>query len=1163
MSLNPTPMQKAAIDTDGGVLVAAAAGSGKTAVLVERVLRKLTDPVSPTSADRLLIVTFTNAAAAEMRSRIEKRLYEECNAHPEDAGLLRQKHLISTADICTIDSFCINLVRENFEKCGVQPDFKVGDNSQSMHIRNRVLNDIITEQLSNPTKEFSTLLELCDCEYDEKNLTALIESIYDYSLQLPFPKAFISSLKKPYEEEFCRGHIWYDTAFKRAKTELDTALSLAARLSDEALYVSKNSDKCIAFAEIVASLIITLKEKCDTLDWDILSEALRSGNIPRAPSLPKEDTDEAFKQTKKEITDLLAGLIALFASREDIKAQISLLYPATVLLTELIDEFGKRLLEECKKENILTFADTEQLALSLLCEKTDGGIRLRDEAKGIAEKYDEVLVDEFQDVNDLQNMLFYVLSDNEKKLFSVGDVKQSIYGFRGSNPANFLNKKNSYIPIASAKEDELKKIILSDNFRSRAGVCKGINFFFSLLMSGQGSIVYNDEEKLSAAAAYPECSAPEVELLLCAKAEETDDGTLESEAKCIAQYICRVMKEGAVIRGSDGNLRNAEYSDFVILLSAMQGKASVVAEKLADFGIPVAYSKDAFKDTTEISVFMSLLQVIDNPRRDIQLLTVMMSPIFGFSAEEVAKIRAERKYCDLFSAVTYASQSGNQYATAFIDRLSDMRRDAAMLPLDRLISKLLDVTDYLNIVSAMPSGKTRSANLLKLSGLASQYLEASSGSISGFIRFIDSLPEKSLKSDALEDGVRIMSMHASKGLQFPVCIVANLSSKINNTDSISKILYNERLGLTYKYYDEATDDHINTLGHMLTALHTYTENIDERLRLLYVAMTRAENRLVLVSSNKDITSSLNKAAKAIGEDEHTISKRWLDKSISMNEWILACALLHPDADVLRRLCDKAVHPISHESHLCISFETSADAETVADDSELKNAKVDESLLEALMKNNSYRYPYEALLELQAKSSVSAIANSAESERFAFTERPAFMNEKGLSAAGRGTAMHKIMQFISFDGIPDIEEEIIRLEDYNFITSAEAQVADREKLSRFFESDIYRRILSSNDVRREMRFLTEIPASRLEPALEGELGNTPIIVQGAMDLCFEEDGKIVVLDFKTDRTDDPEALAETYGEQLGIYAKACEKIFGKPVKQKYIYSFALSTLIELK
>lgn len=1164
MAFKATPMQKLAIETDGGVLVSAAAGSGKTAVLVERVMRKLTDPENPISADRLLIVTFTNAAAAEMRSRIEKRLYEECLKNPDDIGLLRQKHLISSADICTIDSFCINLVRENFEKCGVQPDFKVGDASSALALRSRAADTVIAEQLEKASAPFKKLLDLTDCEYDEKKLIALIESIYDYSLQLPFPKSFINSLKAPYEQEFEKGHPWYDEAFSAAKGELETAQKYTAQLAEAAVYVEKNSDKCVSYADNVSLLLSDLCAECERLDHKSFSAMLEGANIPRIPSVGKGECDELFKKTKKKISDIISAVKALFPPLNSIKEQIAELFPAVSLLCELIERYGELLISESRKENILTFADTEQMALSLLCMQDETGVHLREEAAAIAEKYDEVLVDEFQDVNDLQNMLFYVLSKHEKRLFSVGDVKQSIYGFRGSNPKNFLSKKNSYIPILSADKSDPKKIILSDNFRSRAGVCGYINFFFSLFMGGQGSILYNEEERLNAAAIFPESDAPAAELLICKKDEEaSDDSSLKGEAQCIAQYIKKAMDEGCIIRGSDGNLRPAEYSDFVILLGAMQNKASVIAEELSGYRIPVAFSPESYINTTEISVFTSLLQVIDNPRLDIPLLTVLMSPIFGFTAEDIALIRANHKKGDLFTSVTFAAENGDIYAKEFFTRLHAMRRDAAMLPLERLISKLLDTTDYLNIVSAMPHGKTRRSNLLRLPVFAAQYTASSRGSLSGFVNFLHSLPEKSFRGNSgSEEGVRIMSMHASKGLQFPICIAANLSSRINNADSVSRILFTEKFGLTFKYYDESTDSDINTIGHILTARHTYTETIDERLRLLYVAMTRAEDRLVLVSSNKELESALNRAAAGITQETPVISEYWLNKSSSMNDWVLACALLHPDGEVLRRMCDIPVSPITDSSRLKISFFTAKAAQNDTGENELLPQSLDPELSKELQESLNYRYPFEELKKLQAKCSVSVIANKAESERFAFTERPSFMSDEGLSAAGRGTAMHHIMQFISLEGVPDIEEEILRLEDNQFITPAEAQCADRQALKRFFESPVFERIRNSADVHREMRFLTEIPASRLDPELDSRLKDTPVMVQGAVDLCFAEDNGIVVLDFKTDRTDNPQHLIEAYGEQLNIYSKACEKIFKKPVKQKLIYSFALSRVIEL-
>ncbi len=1166
MAFKPTKMQEKAIKTRGNVLVSAAAGSGKTAVLVERVIAMLTDKTSPVSADKLLIVTFTNAAAAEMRNRIEKRIYEEIQNNPDDQSLQRQKYLLQNADICTIDSFCIKLVRENFEKCGIEPDFKISDGSGQSATCSRVMSDLISEYLEQPSKDFEHLLELTNCEYDEKNLTELINRIYLYSQQLPFPQNFINGLLEPYENSFDKGNTWYDMAFDIATKRVQTLTVCVQKMTESAQFVNKNTEKYIAYAQTVKKIVCEITQLLAIKDWDEISKYLTAVSFDRMPSCEKEDINgNIFKENQKYIKSIIGELSELFyASRVVIQNDIQKNLGSVKILAELITKYSERLFEAFCAENAFTFYNMEQLALNLLCEYKDGKIVIRDEASELCNRYDEVLVDEFQDVNDLQDTLFNVLSNKEEKLFVVGDVKQSIYGFRGSNPDNFLNKKNRYISIENAAENDSKKIILSDNFRSRKGVCEAVNFLFSQLLAGQcGSIVYNEDERLNASGSFPESKATETEILVVDKYdEESDDSLLETEAQKIAEYIISVMNEGAVITDGD-HLRNARYSDFAILLNAVKDKATVIAEALRERGIPAILGGDSYLESTEISTVMSILQVIDNPKCDVELLGTMMSPVFAFSAEEMAKIRANQKYGPLYSAVVSFSKTGDKKTADFIETIAELRRDAAVMSVDRLISKLIHSTDLLNMMSALPGGKVRRDNLFALINYAKSFESRADSGIYGFIKYMKSLPENSFKSVSAggESSVKIMSMHNSKGLQFPVCIVANLSSQINNADSISRVLFSEKGGIAFKYYDEECGYDIEMLGHAVMAYHARVKTVEEKLRLLYVAATRAIDRLCLVCSAKNLDDKLKKLSAELSDDMPHISREFLEKGRNMGDWILSCALIHPDGDILRRYADVKPPLAQSDAKIKIIVANSTNSEIrIIEQTQTEKAICNLELVEKIKANADYIYPYEPLRYLQAKASVSRLVHSAENDRFAFCEKPAFMMGDKLSGAAKGTAMHHIMQFINLTPQVDVEMEIERLLEWKFITEQEAASADIAAIKSFFNSATYRRIMSSDDVRREMRFLSEIPARRIDPTLQIDMPDANIIVQGAIDLCFEEADGIVVLDFKTDRVDNMSELVATYGEQLEIYSTAAEKIFEKPVKERIIYSFYLNESI---
>ena len=1168
MSFEPTEMQKKAIENDGNILVAAAAGSGKTAVLVERVITKLTRKENPVSIDRMLIVTFTKAAAAEMRSRIEKRIYEECAKRQDEAALLKQRHLINSADICTIDSFCINLVRENFEKCGVEPDFKVSDGSDMQVIRNKVMNGIIEKYLSRNDSAMNLLLEITDCEYSTDNLSSIIEEIYLYSQQLPFPENFLNSLIYPYTQPFDKNNNWYASVFSYAKQITESLIKKVENLAECAPLIESKPQNYMDYAQTVSLVISHIQEAVFSDDWDKVFDVIHSADFAKAPSCSKSDPAAvSFKQIKDDIFSNFDELISFFKKNaEDTQAEYKKLYPAAKLLTDMINEYSVSLFDAFKKENSLTFYNTEQLALSLLCEySSDGEIIIKDTAKELMNKYDEVLVDEFQDVNDLQNMLFYVLSNREKKLFVVGDVKQSIYGFRGSNPKNFMTKKDSYIPVIRAKANDPQKIILSDNFRSRKEVCDFINYFFSLFMTEKaGGLVYNSEERLNPAKDFPKTDAPKTELIIADNENCTlSKDRLEFEAECIAEHIKNIINEPAFIK-CDDSVRKAQYSDIVILLNTMKGKADIISKVLSSFSIPVSCAKESFKETVEISVITALLKTIDNPRNDISLLQTLMSPIFGFDAEEIAKIRISHKTDDLYQALLFAAQNGNLSAEKAVKELSDMRKKAAILPIDRLIALLIDETDFANIVSAMPSGSAAEENLQTLIGVANQYSSSGKGSISGFLKYFDALPEKGLlKGSAKSDNcVKIMSMHLSKGLQFPICIIANSTSDINVSDSKDRILYSNKFGIGFKYFQNETNDITDSIARMLISKENYVKTIEEKLRLIYVAMTRAEERLVLVASYSNAAKELSKAAQMLSQNQRTVNGEWLNLTKNMGEWITVAALLHPDAQMLRRIAEATFAPLKTDSRLNVIIMNEIKLEKKQSEEENEQILPDRELSALIKRNAEYTYKNEPLRDIRAKCSVSEIANKAENELFSFSEKPAFMQKGGLSAAARGTAIHRIMQFINMSENVDIESEIERLKEWQFITEKEAMAADRKKISAFFESDIYKEIISASEVKREMRFLTEIPACRLDESLPEKLKDTPVIVQGAVDLCFVTEKGVTVLDFKTDRVKDEQSLVEAYSEQLNIYAKACEKIFEKPVIKKVIYSFELSKEIEI-
>ena len=597
MAFKPTKEQKLAIEEKGNILVSAAAGSGKTAVLVERVISLLCDETNGISADRLLIVTFTNAAAAEMRSRIEKRLDEVINENPDNISLVLQKHLLGSAKICTIDSFCIDLVRENFEKLGIAPDFKVSDSGSLSATDNRILSNIINRYLDENNSVFYELLDIIGAEFDEQNFIDFVSDIYNYSRQLPFTKSWFLSLSESYINTFDVNNPWYKYAFSVAQKTLKSSIK-ALNKATELLSVSEKAYN--SYRESFSAtheILSTLYETAKTNDWDTFYYALENTVISSLPTIRGIgdifEINAAKDIYKSLIPKTLARLTKMFfADCEYIDGQFKKLCKPLKLLSDILIEYDETLFNEYTNLNTYTFHNTEHLALKLLCEESEGNVKFRTEATELIDRFDEVMVDEYQDTNDLQDMLFYVLSDKERKLFVVGDVKQSIYGFRGANPINFLSKKKKYVPILDSEDGGHKKIILGNNFRTNKKSCLFINFFFEKFMNEEtGDIIYNDEEKLIPTAIYPETNSYANEIhLISTKGSELPSLTLEG--RHIAEYINSVMNSGEVIRQDENTLRKARFSDFTILLRSSKSKAPIIAEELKKQGIPVSYSSN-------------------------------------------------------------------------------------------------------------------------------------------------------------------------------------------------------------------------------------------------------------------------------------------------------------------------------------------------------------------------------------------------------------------------------------------------------------------------------------------------------------------------------------------------------------------------------------------
>ncbi len=1048
----PTKSQSQAIDTKGSVLVTAAAGSGKTAVLVERVVKMICDEENPVSVDSLLIVTFTNAAAAEMRGRIERRLADELNKNPTDRHLKRQMLLLPSAKICTIDTFCINLVRDNFAEFELSPDFKIVTDNELYPIYDAAMTEILGDFYKNDFSRIVGLMDALSCGGDDGRLTEAVLKIFDFTCSMPFPVHWLEGCKKMYSD------------YRKTAQEV----------------------------------------------W-----------IPAAGEC--EDAEQRVEA-------------------------LSLLAPHAVTLLEITQRFSARVNELMRERNMLTFYNTEQMALSLLCDINGDEITVSERAAELSDNFYEILVDEYQDTNDLQDTLFRVLSAGGKKLFAVGDVKQSIYGFRGANPENFVRKKDSYKSIDEACEDDAKKIVLSANFRSRKEICGFVNYLFSLTMSRQfGGVDYNDEEVLVPLGAFPESRSVSTEIHLLGT-EDSEDDAAKAEAKHIAAYIKKCMSEEPFLRDGDG-LRRANYSDFAILMRSPGNKASLYVEELRNAGIPAYFEVGGFCSSREVNTMLSLLRVISNPTRDVPLISVMMSPVFGFTADEVANFRLFNRKGNFYSALLAAEKSGDGRAAEFLDAVRRFRRMSVTMSVDRLISCLYDETGLLDSVMAMSDGDRRKNNLLQLLQCAKDYDE-NGGSLDGFADYIEKIGDTVKSSSSGGDGVTIMSFHGSKGLQFSICIIAGCFRRFNKSDSTASLVLDRSLGMSFKALDLQNNTRSDNIARDAISKSVARRNLSEELRVLYVALTRAEERLCVILTGKNHAKKAAATAKLIEAGKET---EIVSNAGTYYDWFMYALLCYKGAAALReQLGVKLGDEYLLEPENCKIGMYIGSPDVCYDHSEAEGDDSSCDISEILSRIN-YEYPYTELSKIAAKTSVSDIVHSGGSAHD-FTARPAFLSRSGLTPAQRGTATHKFMQFADYDNAKtDIDAELARLTVAEYITEAEASAVNKTELMTFFESQIFSR-MQGCELIREMRFLTEMAMS--------ESCEEKTVVQGVIDCVLNEGDSVSVIDFKTDRVKSEEELIERYKKQLEIYSSACEKMFKKPVCDMLIYSFALGKVIKI-
>ena len=1268
MGVSWTTEQQQVIDLrNRNILVSAAAGSGKTAVLVERIVKIITDKNHPVDIDHLLIVTFTNAAAAEMRERIGNAIEKALDEQPGDEHLLRQLTLIHNAQITTIDSFCLYVVRNHFHEIDLEPNFRIGDEGELKLLREDVLGRVLEQNYEEPSEAFSDFVEGYASGRTDAALNEMILQLYEFSRSYPWPEKWLDSFVGIYRIE--------------NREELDCAEWLAPltqnirfvlkdceQLLKQALAVTQQDDGPDMYEKAVRSDLEKYEGLSKLTSFCELSGALSDIKYDRLASSRGFEGDpdklELVKSLREQAKDVVKKLCKqyFFCSPEMMIEQLERTEPMLEEVVRLTKQFADEFAAAKRRKNLVDFHDVEHFALQILVdEETE---KAKKTAEEFRDTFEEIMIDEYQDSNEVQETLLRSISREERgenNIFMVGDVKQSIYRFRLARPELFMKKYDSY----SLEESTTQRIDLHKNFRSREEVLTCTNdIFYKIMARSLGNVEYDAEAALYPGASYPAMPVQEnpvgekaaedekvsgkqingftPEILLADSNDElledtdfSDKKTLE--AKMVAEKIRHLMKTQPVTDKATGELRMARYSDIVILLRSLSGWADSLVEVLNGNGIPAhTVSSTGYFSTVEVQTVLSMLRLLDNPRQDIPMAAVLRSPMAGLTDEELAVLRLEDGSVPFHEAVLELAEglyeedgkteddiesTAHRKLLKFYKKYTQLRQLVPDTPIHELIEIILRETGYGHYVAAMPAGNRRTANLNMLLEKAAAYEKTSYKGLFHFVRYIDELQKYDVdfgEADMVgenEDVVRIMSIHKSKGLEFPIVIVSGMGKNFNKQDTRSKMVLHPELGIGLDYMDGKKRIKSPTIAKKAIAKQIDLENLGEELRVLYVALTRAKEKLILTGTLKDAAEKLKfyrQQANLSKVAARPLSYLTREGASGYLDWILPAVLSYGDkypvriVEAAELVLDEVENQLEQNENL-----TERIGEIEAADTQLVGQ---------LKQWFSQRYPYQTDILRKNKYSVSELKHRAMRERFeaeqeetvpAFLEEPVtptiplfIQREESVEqetpnrGALRGTAVHRVMECYDFTSEKSVQEQMDAMEKEEKITADMRALVKVQTVADFVSSETGRRMALAQfggALYREKPFVMGFTEEELErygcgagaQIIENEAQTENAqqeimsenvsrenhmheedltLIQGIIDVFWIEDDGITVLDYKTDRVDTAQELIDRYATQLKLYADALERVFATrklKVKEILIYSFRLEKLISIE
>ena len=1199
-------------EKDSNILVAAAAGSGKTAVLVERIIHKIID--EQMDIDKILVVTFTNAAASEMRERILEAIYKKLEENPENVHLQRQIILLNKASICTIHSFCLDVIHNHFYEIDLPSNFKIADTAEIDLLKQEVLDDLFEQKYTENDKDFIELLENYTNYRGDEALQELVLKIYKFIQSSPFPIKWLQEKLEllKIEDKDISQTIWGKLIIQAVEDDIqESIMQLETVKSKMALYPEMTK-----FYQKICEDLIILKDLQNYNSWDELYIKLLNFNFSKWPvdkkvtNDLKEDSKEIRDKVKKHIKEKTAKLLS--CSQEQAVKDLKIITPILEKLANLIIEFTKNFAEKKKEKNCIDFNDIEHFALKILLDENNNPTEV---AKKYKEKFEEIAIDEYQDSNLVQEAILTSISKGNN-IFMVGDVKQSIYKFRQARPELFLQKYDEYKNKEEKTQEDNLKIQLFRNFRSRQNILNITNLVFESIMSKElGDINYNENEYLNYGANYPEpeeiknyAGIAELDIIdlkedesITAFEGEEDEEEQERveddvlEAKFVANKIQELLDSDYMVFDKKQGYRKIRPKDIVILLRATSNLSPIYEKELSDLELPVfSDTSGTYLDTVEIQTILSVLKIIDNPLQDIPLVVVLRSSICNFTDNDLITIRLTDRNCNFYEALikTRIICDGDlkDKIESFLEKLEKWKSISQYMSLDEFIWQIYLDTGYYQYVGLLPNGAMRQANLKTLFEKAKQYEKASFKGLFNFIQFIDKLKKQNgdLASAKLigenEDVIRIMSIHKSKGLEFPVVFLCNSHKKFNMQDLNDNILLHQDIGFGPTIMDATRKIKYSSIAKDAIKLKMKQEILSEEQRILYVALTRAKEKLYITGRSKDFTKYVqdkNKVLEMYESENIKLDAKLMKKANSYLDWIMYVYLFNQGRTIILKgesykLSDIITLNVSNKKDLLKALAKEEVVEQIdlkekieqilKNKSDEENKKSEQALEELL----EWKYDYIVDTTLPTKSSVTKIKQEKikleeilkgiESEEVEYKKSytPKFMQEdKKISNAEKGTLVHLCIQRLDERKdyeLKDIQNMILNLVEKEIITKNEADAIDVNLIYQYTKSQLFEELRQAKEVHKEQPFYINIPAK--DVVSEAENSKKNILVQGIIDLYYiDKNDNLVLIDFKTDYiSNEPNAkekILEKYKVQLEIYKTALEQALGRKVNKTAI------------